>query len=242
MKSQPASLSLLIALSIVQVVSGQGFVNLDFESAAIVPDPNHPFSVYIYASDAFPGWTAYVNAVPQTDVLYNAAPVGFSAVTLQGTNGVISALAGMYSACLYGQGTAIGQTGQIPPSAQSLVFWGTSSTVQVSFNGHTLSYFGTGSTANYTIYAADISAYAGQSGQLLFNEPFVAPGMIDNIQFSSSPIPEPNALGLFGIGTLIIWWRITRPNSRIGCGVLPALPLPCLAVKFPGKNRPHGTP
>ena len=48
--------------------------------------------------------------------------------------------------------------------------------------------------ANYTIYGADISAYSGQTGELLFTAPFRISGMLDNIQFSSTPLPELNGL------------------------------------------------
>jgi len=71
-------------------------------------------------------------------------------------------------------------------------------------------------TANYTVFGADISAYAGQTGELLFTAPwqgepgqsgFEEDGMVDNIQFSSSPIPEPNEFSLVGLGALLLRFR-----------------------------------
>jgi hypothetical protein len=71
-----------------------------------------------------------------------------------------------------------------------------------------LSLIGLVHTANYNIYEANIGAFAGQTGQLLFTStgyPTAVGDMIDNIQFSSSPIPEPSPslLLLLGSGVII---------------------------------------
>jgi hypothetical protein len=64
---------------------------------------------------------------------------------------------------------------------------------------------------NYTVWGADISSYAGQTGQLLFTTiadiPFASGGLLDNIQFSSIPIPEPGVVGLLGLGGLSFLWH-----------------------------------
>ncbi len=206
---------------------GQGFVNLNFENGTIVQD----FFPFVYASNAIPGWTAYISGVPQADIVYNTVPLGDAEVTLQGTNnGGYQAVQGKYFAMLWGQfnptqnGTetntaAIGQTGQIPISARSLTFWGTIGALQATFNGQTLNFTTIGNTANYTVYGTDISAFAGQTGQLLFTDPpygntFGGPAILDNIQFSSSPVPEPNILNLFTAGILLLGWRIGRLKVR----------------------------
>jgi PEP-CTERM motif len=95
------------------------------------------------------------------------------------------------------------------------VFWGTAGGLQVTFNGQPLTFLTTGSTANYIIYTADISAYAGQTGQLLFADPYYTntqggPASIDNIQFSSSSVPEPSAFALGALGTLLLGFRRWR--------------------------------
>ena len=107
---------------------------------------------------------------------------------------------------------AIGQTGQIPFSAKSLTFWGTIGGMQATFNGLPIDFIVTGSTANYTIYSADISAYAGQTGQLLLTDPYYGnalggPATIDNIQFSSTAVPEPCAFALAALGGLLLGFR-----------------------------------
>ncbi len=204
--------------------NAQGFQNLNFENATIVID-NSQGSPFVYATNAIPHWTTYVSGVPQTDAVYNSVPLSDPQVTLQGANnGLYPPVQGTYFVMLWGQfnpgnypdfntnTAAIGQTGQIPLSSLSLTFWGTIGGMQATFNGQPLDFLVTGSIANYTIYSADISAYAGQTGQLLFTDPcygnnFGGPAIIDNIQFSSSPVPEPSALGLFALGGLSIVFR-----------------------------------
>jgi hypothetical protein len=55
----------------------------------------------------------------------------------------------------------------------------------------------------YAVWEADISAYAGQTGELLFTCADYNAGMLDNIQFSTSSVPEPSICGLFGLGILL---------------------------------------
>src|SRR5476651_290237 len=126
---------ILTVLFIVLFQNGhaQGFVNLDFEDA-VITSGGHPFEAV--ASDAFPGWTAYISGVPQTYIVYNTVPLGAAEVTLQGINGFISPISGNYTPMLWGafnpsgnpnfesDSAAIGQTGQIPLSTKSIMFWG----------------------------------------------------------------------------------------------------------------------
>lgn len=50
------------------------------------------------------------------------------------------------------------------------------------------------------------SGLAGQTGQLLFT----GGGLFDDIQFSNQPIPEPSALGLVSIGSVLLGWHFWR--------------------------------
>ncbi len=221
------SISVAVLLALLWNASGQSFVNLNFESAQLSA---YGAGGIVPATNAIPGWTAYISGVSQTDIVYNDVPLSDPWVTLQGTNsnlGIYSPVQGRYFAMLWGQynsgnypnfftnTAAIGQTGQIPLSALSLTFWGTIGGMQATFNGQTLDFLVTGSTANYTIYSADVSAHAGQTGQLLFTDPYYAPfvggpAIIDNIQFSTSPVPEPSILGLFGGGFFLLVWQRRR--------------------------------
>ena len=52
-----------------------------------------------------------------------------------------------------------------------------------------------GSASTYYVYGGDVSAYAGQAGELRF----FGGGYLDNIQFSNLQIPEPSVLGLYAL-------------------------------------------
>lgn len=212
-------IAVLLAVEAIPAGYSQGFVNLDFEAARIVPDPDSPYYPSdVFATDAVPGWVAYLHGVPQQDIVYNTVPLSAAAVTLQGPGSSLSPIQGQYFVSLWGEyrptggpgaSAAIGQTGQIPISARALLVWGTLP-VQVTFNGQGLGFQQTGAGPNYSIFSADISAYAGQTGELRFTAPFNQGGIIDNIQFSSQPIPEPGSLALLGAGGLALLWRFRR--------------------------------
>ena len=100
---------------------------------------------------------------------------------------------------------AIGQTGQIPNDASSLLFLrSANSGFQVSFGGNNIPMVQLGTSGNNIIMAGNISRFAGQTGQLLF----AGGGLFDNIQFSYQAIPEPSVLGLSVIGGLLLAWRV----------------------------------
>jgi len=63
---------------------------------------------------------------------------------------------------------------------------------------------------NRYIWGADISPFAGQTGTL----GFFGAGYLDNIQFSSEPIPEPGIVGLIVLGDLLLGWRWQRNRPR----------------------------
>lgn len=191
-----------------QITSVQGFVNLGFENTTITPILVNSFSgFYDYIATA-PGWTwTPQNNAPGVNVnsmvSLNDIALDAPAVTLQGTDSPYEpAISGKYSIFLQGGSfavsptsyAAIWQAGQIPSTAESMTYWG--GPLQATFNGQALSFVALSDTPNYTIWGADISAFAGQSGQLQFTAPWQTAAFLDNIQFSSSPIPEPTALSL----------------------------------------------
>jgi hypothetical protein len=94
-----------ISLTVLQSASGQGFINLDFEDATIVPDPSSPYYPYaVYTSDAIPGWTVTGNYLGPNDIIYNDTSLGAPSVALWGMNSQYSLapLDGAYSIDLYG--------------------------------------------------------------------------------------------------------------------------------------------
>lgn len=200
-------------------VYGQDFTNLNFESASI----SGLSGGFIPTTSAFPDWSAYYGPpgnptqVNVSTVFYDGTSLGGATVTLVDTNnpsyGGPAPLQGSYSALLEGSTPAagstasIGQTGTIPRTAQSLVFWVSEGFPDVSFNGQMLSLVDVSNASNYTVYAANISSFAGETGQLLFTAPVERADLLDNIQFSSSPVPEPGIFALAALGGLFFMWR-----------------------------------
>jgi len=185
----------------------QGFVNLDFESANLTGHPTGS----VPAADAFPGWT--VNA---QYIIYDDVSLSGASISIMDTSGYPPGpIQGNYWAFLAtglvpqtDVTISLSQTGTIPLGMQSMTFWGNIGGLQISFGGQALAFSETGSTANYNIYSADVSAFAGLPGQLLFSLPaYTSNATLDNIQFSSSAVPEPSAFALTALGGLLLAWR-----------------------------------
>jgi hypothetical protein len=195
--------------------SAQGtFQNLDFESATIVFVPGDP-NQQIEFGPALPGWTGYVGTSQLTAVLYNDLFLsGGGGISLWGPNYPSPNLFhGQYFVTLQGAfpdgvpPAAITQMGRIPSSAQSLTFYARAS-LQVTFAGQALPlHVLGGSLGTYYVYGVDVGPFAGQTGELRFS----GSGSLDYIQFSSQPIPEPNAITLFLTGSAFWFaWRRRR--------------------------------
>jgi hypothetical protein len=75
--------------------------------------------------------------------------------------------------------------------------------LQVSFAGQPLSVIAIASNPDYTVWEANVSAYSGQTGELLFQVPWESQAILDNIQFSTQPVPEPDTISLMG-GLLLL--------------------------------------
>jgi hypothetical protein len=216
------ALEALAALSI----QAQGtFQNLDFESADLSPvPPNGSPVVYVPVSAGLPGWTAYIGAIQQTQVIQNNFGEGAPQIDILGPNypaagpintpnpGVID---GDYSVLLQSgflngitpENASIAQEGMVPTGSESLQFkaWQFSlNNFSVSFNGNNLAPIELGTGANYILYGADISPYAGQTGSLEFTCDFTGTGAswlgLDDIAFSTSDVPEPTTLALIFLG------------------------------------------
>ncbi len=197
----------------------QGFINLNFEAANI---SGYSSPSFIPTNNAIPGWTAYYGSALQSTIPYNTLALDAAAVDLEGTNSLYgpNPIQGNYSVYIQGgtqfdpdhNGASIMQTAQIPFSAQSIIYWG--GALQASFSGQALVFSAIGSGSGYTIWQADISAYAGQTGQLTFAAPWQTSGLLDNIQFSSNPVPEPSGLALAALGGLLLGCRRWRKSSK----------------------------
>ena len=209
-------LTIILLLAPKQNAFAQSFVNLNFESAHIVPDNEFPYLVL--ASSALPGWTAGpLYGTQNNEIPYNTVSLGGPMVSIHDANdpGGLIPIQGDYSVYIqsgeFGPGTAgIWQTGQIPATAKSLTFWTPYASFSVTFNGQAITYAAIGSGLGYKVFGGDISTFAGQTGTLQFT----GGGMLDNIQFSNQPIPEPSSLALFSIGAWLLGFFQRRNSSR----------------------------
>ena len=228
MKTITNKLLILLFLAFVQSGYTQGFVNLDFENATIVPDPSSPYYPYaVYASDAIPGWMATGLLGPE-DVAYNNAALGSPNVSIFSTNGPNpqTVIDGAFSIYLQGgsgeppTGASISQTAIVPMSAESILFkalnnGASAGTLLVSLGGQNISFFPISTESNYTLYGGNISSVlAGQSEQLIFSTlggTYNNNWEIDDIQFSPSSVPEPSVFGLFAFGRFV--FRLAPPTQ-----------------------------
>ncbi len=200
------SLAVLAVLTATAIcVRAQGtFQNLDFEQARIV-------FVNTYNSDmattnALPGWSAFAGINQLSIVQFGRSGALFPVMLYAATNG--GSIDGNFSVLL--GGGLITQEGMIPALTQSLMFKVATGflggPVSVSIDGRSLPYVTISNGSNYILCGADISSFAGQTATLAFT----GGTMLDDIQFSSQPIPEPSAAVLLALSALIFAARRLR--------------------------------
>jgi hypothetical protein len=210
---------ILILLVVVQSGRAQDFVNLDFEDATIAPTPVGGSVFPADPTQCFPGWTV---SGAGTVVMYNDLSLGSPALELMGPNFPNAVnrtpLQGLFSTELYyDNGTifqppTLSQTGLVPAGTQSINFsvGNGLSDAAVSLNGVNISL---APIAGGRL-AGDISAFAGSMATLTFSVALNRVGdnalYFDDIQFSTSPIPEPSTLALGALGALLLGFRRWR--------------------------------
>ncbi len=206
------SLGLVLLLFVARSPAQGTFQNLDFENGTFIPIQTNPF--FVEPGPALPGWTAHVGTNLAQYVLHNTLSLSTAGVAIWGPDQPQPGLFhGQYYVVLqsgddpFGGPTRVGarltQTGTIPGTAQSIRFYFAFGGITVFFGGQQISLTALGSAPTGTIYGGDISAFAGQTGELRFQ----GGGYLDFIQFSNEPIPEPSTLGLFAFGALFLGWR-----------------------------------
>jgi len=210
----------LALLHPLEVVAQGTFRNMDFEQAQI---PQNQPSGLVSADLAFPFWTVYYGTAQQTQVLWNDVSLGSVQASLIGQfDPSAKPIDGGYSAVLVGgvSGCSLSQIGQIPTGAASLLFTARadpSNPPEVTIGGVSLPVFDVSTGPNNsTLFGANISQFAGMQEDLRF----IAPGsptvpygfVLDDIVFSTTPVPEPTTGGLFVLGGLVIGLRKLRRN------------------------------
>ncbi|MEO5803321.1 MAG: PEP-CTERM sorting domain-containing protein [Verrucomicrobiota bacterium] len=199
------------------------FFNLNFESPVLPLMRDEEFMVPI--TNGLPGWIGYIDGNQVPRVGFNTIALDSSFISLHSSaSPIFQPLQGSYSVYLQGGrfssvSAAIGQTGLVPQTAQSLLFSTVSSgSLQVTFSGLIIPMVLVSNGPNFSVMGGDISAFAGQTGELRFTAfNGVGSGLIDAIRFSTSPVPEPSTLALTGIGALlfgVFGWKNYRPKRN----------------------------
>jgi hypothetical protein len=212
-------ITMTLAVVAIFIISahGQGFQNLDFESAQNLPG-NPGNGELVPATSALADWIAYngdnvlANVYYTSNVIYGTA----AAVGLEGGS---LALSGDFSVELFLNGS-ISQTGLVPDSAESLQFEAEgpdgflgASGFSVTLGGQSLSFSALSEGPDYTVYGANIpAAMDGQTEALTFfcEGPGSGNVLLDNIEFSTMSIPEPSEYALLGIGAMLFGLRRFR--------------------------------
>jgi len=203
-------LALVVGASMHLCAQGS-FQNLSFENGTIIPDGSSPHS--INAEAALPGWTVSYGSGPGgVNIMYNAFNLSYAAVGLHDSKSTITQpLQGNDSVMLQssqypfaGDSASLSQTGLVPNGTKSMVFMGSGipGYFQVSLGGQTLSLTPLSVTSSYTLWGADISWAAGTTAALQFtvNGSQFSTLLLDGIQFSTQPAPEPSTYAMFAVG------------------------------------------
>jgi hypothetical protein len=161
--------------------------------------------------------------------LYDRTYLDTTGISIIDTNplpfGVFGSLIdGNYTAVLQGETVvSLVQTGIVPAGTKSLSFLAIPSSLAVSnfavsIGGVNLNLISSPvANENYTLYEADVSAFAGLDEELKFTlfapDPHVSNRYLslDDIYFSQYAIPEPSSLKLLAIGILgLASWQFAR--------------------------------
>src|ERR1039458_8836196 len=124
---------IFVVLVLCNAALAQGFANLNFDRSIVTNVVASGYG-FDYGTAKITGWTVYdvfnyVNGDPSSGP-FNDIALEAASVNLEGTNYFMPAIQGKYPVCLQGgsiyydgrNGAAIGQTGQIPLTAQSIMY------------------------------------------------------------------------------------------------------------------------
>jgi hypothetical protein len=218
---------------------GEPFGNLDFE-IAVISSPGTPGTRLASAALPFWTASTGNKVLYEETALDSAAVSVLDGLNYLGAWANPKPLAGNYSLILQDgiapqsgvvlTSAYISQTGDIPADRRSLMFQSDMTRyineLQVSLNGVVVPFtlYSVGGTVNpsygpVNTYACDISAFAGDTDVTLKFEKLVHDPLnpsshgivdLDNIQFSSTVVPEPSTLALLTIAAVVALAPIVR--------------------------------
>jgi len=213
---------ILLVAAFAQFCTSQGqgtFVNLGFEQANLPYLAPGQSGGDVSALDALPGWTVQMNL---GNILYNNQNLDLASVSILNTNypGPPGFALGTYYVLLQAGGypgepatiPSIAQNGEVPATAKSMRLIAYSSPPVVTFAGNQIPLFALNTVGYRTFYGADISAYAGQTGELKFTGGLT---YFDNISFSTLGIPEPAPLAMITTGLVLLFAFQHGRGSRL---------------------------
>lgn len=204
----------------------QSFMNLNFESAYNLPS-NPGEGELVSVANALPNWAAFDDTTPLSYIYYVTNFLNNVSGPVELDGGSL-ALSGNFSVELFNN-CSINQTGLVPDNAESLEFEaegpGEGGTVgasgfSVTLGGETLSYSAISSGPDYTVYGANIpSGMDGQTENLAFicQGPGSGSVTLDNIEFSSTGVPEPSANAMIGLGAILFVVHHHRKRRKVCC-------------------------
>ena len=160
------------------------------------------------ASAALPGWKVYVETNQIDRVLHNNMFLDSAGLAVIGPEGALFwnyfPIEGNYTIVLQGGSKSvypglgfgfveagIAQTGLVPATARSLRFKAWSAAFTVYLGGQVVPVVPLSDGSNYTVYAGDVTTFAGQMAELRFTTPSGHSVALDSIQFSLEPAPLP---------------------------------------------------
>ncbi len=213
----------VVLIASVILAYGQGFSNLNFESAYDLPANPDGEGELVPVTSALPDWTAYEGSLALSEIYYVSNTLGNVSGTVEREGGSLALSGNNLSVGLY-DGGSISQTAMVPGNAESLDFEaflpGPAANLVVTLGGQKLSYSALYDGPNYIEYGANIpSAMEGQTEALIFscNEgPGSGGAILDNIQFSPSATPEPGEMALIGLGAVLFYMSKRRKQSGAG--------------------------
>jgi hypothetical protein len=228
MKTKVRVLGLIVAtgLNVLSQTAGAqsslgngSFQDLDFESGIALAYPSgQPTTApgEIYAAQALPGWSAYVNGVAQSWIEYNTSTVDVPQIVVVGSTGVqyVFLQGGIIRFPTPGV-VSIEQTGSIPVGANSLMFGSAqlalnSVGVSLAINGQSIPLNFVRNSGSQALFIGDISQFAGKTATISFASAGATGDYVDNITFSSQVVPESSIVTLIGFGGAVLIWKLRR--------------------------------